>query len=292
MILAGAAITNCPAQNTQISKSFKTYLEPFKAISLPVKKQHTNNFDMQKDQIPEVLVKKYIDPTYSKSQGIYVAIARISCSSKTILLLIGSGSWGAGIRETYLMVYNNQGVLQQKLLFERSISVRHSLTGSISKQLFINLTSQSLDLQRNTNVTEIFQFILNYQGLIETINEDKFEYLEDMTPAGQMIKQAKAYYGSLDKGNYSLISLYFAPKVHQWLTLKNTNGDKIATEADRFISTKRNVYYAPLFSKVKTKGNALTFPVKLGWNNYQTNVIATITFNNRYEITSLQEKAK
>lgn len=99
------------------------------------------------------------------------------------------------------------------------------------------------------------------------------------------------YCNILNSGNYKNISLVFADQVSQYITMKNTNPDAIATEVNRFLSTKKQVKYSADMTKLNIEHNIATVPITMNWEGYESKVQVKINFDGEYKIVSyLEEK--
>lgn len=275
-----------------LEKDFKVYLKLFPPLKLPLKAFEDKPSKKQGQNISQKWIEKFIDPKYENDGTLYTAMGQVKHQKGNIFLFIGRGAPGMMNAEVFLLVYTPSGILLQQLLFNKTRSVRNTIYSSLSEDLYIKLTHAYTDLSERTRVTEVFQFMINEQGRLIRVSKDRWNFLKEITPLTQYCNIVRAYYQQLSKQNYKAAANYFSPQVSQWLGLKNVTKEKVGNEAHRFLSSKKQVFYYPDFTQAKIKNKTLTVPVKLGWNNYRTEVVAYFTFNKKFEITHLKEQSQ
>lgn len=112
------------------------------------------------------------------------------------------------------------------------------------------------------------------------------------TDLDQMMGTIKHYFNSLNQGKYQEASQNFAPKVKQWITIKNTTPQAIASEAQRFLSIKQGVKYTPDFKGIfadLSKENKVRLAVRQQWVNYDTTLEVWLEFDENFKIKSHKE---
>jgi hypothetical protein len=360
MILAGAAITNCPAQNTQIPKSpncqppTQAFLkqiatniiskDPKNAIWYPLalKNAKLTQFELikgkfsgkGKEEYLAVLKSGFYAGMMTQTKG-FDLLLKLGCTGKDWTvdwytqtyaitkeavkdingdgideLLIKAGDAKLGIMRystKIISIKNNQAntIYQNRILSYAGTGPSitdhlHSLdTLSIEPSItFKDVNNDQInEIIENTKV-EVYAGGKTYETIMAKAKKTSTKrvlYLINGKYQGRksdhMQRIAKTYYQLLDMGDYARISSLFAPKVKQWIISENIDRKEVGKRAQRFLSTKKGVFYKPNLSLAQTKGNTLILRVKLGWNSYQANVTTTITFNNRCQIISLQENA-
>lgn len=99
----------------------------------------------------------------------------------------------------------------------------------------------------------------------------------------------KNYFDNLTKGDYEQAASNFAEKVSLWITIKNTNPEAIAKEAQRFLSTKNDVKYTlniPSFHFAQNKGKVI---VSQDWEGYHATLEILLEFDDNGKIVSYKE---
>ncbi len=99
----------------------------------------------------------------------------------------------------------------------------------------------------------------------------------------------QTYCGLFSASRYKEIKSLFANNVKQYIGMKNTTGEALANEADRFLSGKKFVTYFPDLDELKVNGKTATVPINIEWAGYQTRVATEIEFDDDYKIVSLKE---
>lgn len=99
----------------------------------------------------------------------------------------------------------------------------------------------------------------------------------------------QTYCDYFNQASYKQIEVLFATNVQQYISMKNTKAATIATEAARFLTTKKNVDYFADFNELKVNGKTAIVPLNIQWSGYATRVLTEIKFNDAYKIVSFKE---
>lgn len=260
---------------------------------MPLESFRSDVLNKKGQTIPSRLVERFIDPAFNSNNTWYEALGSIPHSSKNYLLLVKGESVTPDEKYILLLVYNSQGLLSQQLTFEHTLGVRNTLKGEVAKDASIKVINGSVSFTQPKYVTKELLFKVNFKGYIEPRGRGHREMglLKEMTRVMRYHNVVREYYECLSRQAYKSIVPYFAAYVSQWLGLKQLSRDKIGQEAHRFLKSKKNVFYHPDFSQAKIDRNTLKVPVELGWDDYQTKVMAYFTFDGYFKIKQLLENA-
>lgn len=99
----------------------------------------------------------------------------------------------------------------------------------------------------------------------------------------------QTYCNYFNQAKYKQIEALFATDVQQYINLKNTKATTIAIEAERFLTTKKNVDYFADFNELRVNGKTAVVPLNIQWSGYATRVLTEIKFNDAYRIVSFKE---
>lgn len=113
---------------------------------------------------------------------------------------------------------------------------------------------------------------------------------EDKDPTATKMKAViHQYCKYFNEGEYEAVSELFTDQVALWITAKNIKNTAVGKEAERFLSTKEEVYYRPDFERMKREGQTATVPIAMRWEGYFAEVEAEIKFDENFKINSYRE---
>lgn len=109
--------------------------------------------------------------------------------------------------------------------------------------------------------------------------------------ARQQIRSTlKNYCTFLNSGQYiAAIKNNFAPKVGQYIGMRNVTRDQIAQEVDRFLQQKEQVHYEVDLTKLKVTGYLAEVPLLFSWKGYFATVLLELSFDKSYRIAFYKE---
>jgi hypothetical protein len=88
---------------------------------------------------------------------------------------------------------------------------------------------------------------------------------------------------------YREISELFAPKVDQFITVKDLTNEAVGKMAFDFLIKKNYVDYTAHVDEAKEEGDAIRLPIEIRWEGYHAKVLTEFKFNQDYKISSLKE---
>ncbi|HAS39703.1 MAG TPA: hypothetical protein DCS93_04460 [Microscillaceae bacterium] len=115
------------------------------------------------------------------------------------------------------------------------------------------------------------------------------EYVKAITQQ-KMKATLQDYCEKLNNESYeAAIRDNFAPKVGQYIGMRNVTAGQIAAEVNRFLSQKKQVSYQVALDKLKVNGYLATVPLSFSWEGYYAKVLLELSFDANYKIAFYKE---
>jgi len=150
--------------------------------------------------------------------------------------------------------------------------------------LLVASCQSKTDQPSNNNVSQ------NKPAKTKEIQEDEQpEYVKAITQQ-KMKATLQDYCEKLSNESYeAAIRDNFAPKVGQYIGMRDVTADQIATEVNRFLSQKKQVSYQVALDKLKVNGYLATVPLSFSWEGYYAKVLLELSFDANYKIAFYKE---